>query len=270
MPGETYPGSNDEVTCVDDTQFRLRIAHLYPDVMNIYGDRGNVLALRYRCEARGIAVEVTDVTVGDDFDPAAVDIVVIGGGQDREQRRIAEDLAGHGAALRRAVDDGMPVLAVCGGFQLFGREYVGQDGEAMTGIGVFDMETRHAGADVQRCIGDVVLATDEGEVVGFENHGGRTYLRPGQAAFGKVVCGYGNNAEDGQEGARTRNAIGTYLHGSLLPKNPALTDELILAALKRRYGEQATLAPLDDAAEQAAHAAAVANARRSQGGQKAR
>ena len=242
--------------------YRLRIAHLYPDVMNIYGDRGNVIALRYRCEARGIEVEVVDVNVGDDFDPAAFDIVLMGGGQDREQRRIADDLVARGPRLKAAIEDGLPALAVCGGFQMFGHRYVDQDGGVIPGIGVFDLETRHPGARASRCIGDVILDTASGQVVGFENHGGRTYLAEGQAPFGKVRRGFGNNAEDGGEGARHKNAIGTYLHGSLLPKNPALADELILAALQRRYGSDASLPPLNDAAEQAAHAGAAAAATR--------
>lgn len=237
--------------------YRLRIAHLYPDVMNIYGDRGNVLALRYRCEARGISVEVVDVNVNDAFDPATFDIVLMGGGQDREQRRIAGDLLRHGPALKAAIEAGLPALAVCGGFQMFGHRYVDQAGGIIPGIGVFDLETRHPGPRADRCIGDVVLSTGFGEVAGFENHGGRTYLAPGQQPFGTVRRGFGNNAEDGGEGAQYKNAIGTYLHGSLLPKNPALADWLILGALHRRYGPEATLPPLDDLAEQAAHDVAV-------------
>ena len=151
---------------------------------------------------------------------------------------------------------------VCGGFQLFGPRYVDHQGGIIPGISVFDLETRHPGPRADRCIGDVVLETPEGEVVGFENHGGRTYLAPGQAPFGRVLRGFGNNAEDGTEGARTKNAIGTYLHGSLLPKNPALTDELILLALRRRYGPDVTLAPLPDDAERAAHATAARTAER--------
>lgn len=240
----------------------LRLAHLYPDVMNIYGDRGNIIALRYRCEARGIAFELTEVNVGDPFDPAQFDLVLMGGGQDREQRRIAHDLVERGPALKAAIDDGLAALAVCGGFQLFGHRYVDHDGGVIPGIGVFDLETRHPGPLADRCIGDVVLATDLGEVVGFENHGGRTYLAPGQAPFGTVKRGFGNNAGDGGEGARHRNAFGTYLHGSLLPKNPALADELIRLALERRYGEPIELQPLDDAQETAAHVAAVGVAQR--------
>ena len=240
----------------------LRIAHLYPDVMNIYGDRGNILALRYRCEARGIAVEVIEVSIGDAFDPATCDIILIGGGQDREQRRIADDLVAKGPDIRAAIDGGMPALAVCGGFQLFGHRYVDHEGGVIPGIGVFDLETRHPGPRADRCIGDVVLDTGAGEVVGFENHGGRTYLAPGQAAFGRVVRGFGNNAADGSEGARRHNAIGTYLHGSLLPKNPALTDELISLALERKYGAGFVLPPLAVDTESRAHRSAVAVAQR--------
>ena len=240
----------------------LRLAHLYPDVMNIYGDRGNVIALRFRCEARGITLALTEVNTGDAFDPADCDLILMGGGQDREQRRIADDLVAKGPALREAVDNGLPVLAVCGGFQLFGHRYVDQEGGVIPGIGVFDLETRHPGPRADRCIGDVVLATEFGEVVGFENHGGRTYLAPSQEPFGQVRRGFGNNAEDGAEGARKKNAIGTYLHGSLLPKNPAVADALILAALRRRYGDDVDLPPLDDATETAAHGAAARTAGR--------
>lgn len=241
----------------DIAPMTLRVAHLYPDVMNIYGDRGNVIALRYRCEERGVGFELSEIGVGDAFDPDAFDLVLIGGGQDREQRRIADDLVAKGPALKAAIDDGLGVLAVCGGFQLFGHRYVDHEGGIIPGIGVFDLETRHPGPRADRCIGDVVLETEFGEIVGFENHGGRTYLAPGQQPFGTVKRGFGNNAEDGGEGARTKNAIGTYLHGSVLPKNPALTDELIRVGLKRRYGREVTLAQLDDSVEGSAHSAAV-------------
>lgn len=247
------------------TEYSLRLAHLYPDVMNIYGDRGNVIALRYRCEARGIALEVADINIGDPFDPAVFDLVMIGGGQDREQRRIADDLVQKGESIRTAIDGGLPALAVCGGFQLFGHRYVDHEGGVLPGIGVFDMETRHPGPRADRCIGDIVIATDAGDIVGFENHGGRTYLADGQSPFGTVSRGRGNNAEDGSEGAVRKNAVGTYLHGSLLPKNPALADRLILVALQRKYGDQVTLPPLDDAAESAAHTAALRKSRPARG-----
>lgn len=253
MPASELPASNG---------YRLRLAHLYPDVMNIYGDRGNVLALQQRCAARGIDLAVVAVSIGDPFEPAEIDLVLIGGGQDREQRRIAADLEGKGPALREGVEEGLPVLAVCGGFQLFGQRYVDHQGGVIPGIGVFDLETRHPGPRADRCIGDVVLATEFGELVGFENHGGRTYLAAGQEAFGRVVRGFGNNATDASEGARTKNAFGTYLHGSLLPKNPAFADHLILIALRRRYGGGVVLPPLDDAVEVAAHRAAAGVAER--------
>lgn len=238
------------------------MAHLYPDVMNIYGDRGNIIALRHRCEARGIGFELANVNLGDALDAADIDLFVIGGGQDREQRRIADDLVARGPAIREAIEGGAAALAVCGGFQLFAHRYVDHDGSVIPGIGVFDAETRHPGPVADRCIGDVILDTDVGEVVGFENHGGRTYLGAGQRPFGTVRRGYGNNGGDGSEGAVVRNAYGTYLHGSVLPKNPGLADALILAALRHRYGPEATLGPLDEGAERAAHEAAAAVAGR--------
>ena len=180
---------------------KLTLAHLYPDVMNVYGDRGNAIALRYRCEARGIELEVVDVGVGDAL-PDDYDLLMIGGGQDREQRHIAEDLSAKGPRIRGAIDGGLPALAVCGGFQLFGERYVDAEGDVVPGIGVFAMETRHPGTAAERAIGNVLLRTDFGEVVGFENHGGRTYLAEGQEAFGDVIEGRGNNADDGSEGAR--------------------------------------------------------------------
>jgi len=240
---------------------RLRIGFLYPDVMNLYGDRGNAVAIVRRCQARGIEAEVVPIGLGDEVRREELDLLLIGGGQDREQRRVAPDLREKGRAIRAAVDEGMPILAVCGGFQLFGHRYVDHTGDVLPGIGVFDMETRHPGPRADRCIGDVLVQSPFGELVGFENHGGRTYLAPGQEPLGRVVRGYGNNGEDGTEGARRGNAIGTYLHGSLLPKNPALADALILAALRRRYGDSAELPPLDDRYERLAHEAAAAVAR---------
>lgn len=249
----------------DGDGMRLRLAHLYADVMNVYGDRGNAIALRYRCEARGIALDVDGIGIGDAFDPGEYDLVIIGGGEDREQRRIADDLAGRGPAIRSAIEEGLPALAVCGGFQLFGERYVGSDGGVLPGIGVFGMETRHPGEGEERAIGNVLLQTEFGEVVGFENHGGRTWLAEGQEPFGSVIAGRGNNGKDGSEGARVANAIGTYLHGSLLPKNPAVADFLLGSALARRYGEGATLEPLDGALEESARVAASTITRRGDG-----
>jgi len=249
----------------DGDGMRLRLAHLYADVMNVYGDRGNAIALRYRCEARDIALDVDGIGIGEAFDPGEYDLVIIGGGEDREQRRIADDLAGRGPAIRSAIEEGLPALAVCGGFQLFGERYVDADGGVLPGIGVFRMETRHPGEGAERAIGNVLLQTGFGEVVGFENHGGRTWLDDGQEPFGTVIAGRGNNGKDGSEGARVGNAIGTYLHGSLLPKNPGVADFLLGTALARRYGEGTTLAPLDGVLEESARTAASTITRRGDG-----
>ncbi len=243
----------------------IRIAHLYPSLMNVYGDRGNIICLRRRAEGRGIAVTVDAIGPGDPVDFSECDLVVIGGGQDREQRRIAPDLASHGPALREAVEADLPVLAVCGGYQLMGREYVTGEGETLPGAGLFDVATTHPGAGVERCIGNVVADCDlvEDRLVGFENHGGRTHLGAGAQPLARVLVGHGNNGEDRTEGVVHRRAIGTYLHGALLPKNPKLADLLLAQALEHRYGNQALhLAPLDDSLEQAANAAAQAIAGR--------
>jgi CobQ-like glutamine amidotransferase family enzyme len=238
----------------------LRIAHLYPRLMNLYGDRGNILALTRRCQERAIDVEVTELSVGDGFDPQAYDFAFIGGAQDREQRRVADDLLSlKGEALREAVEAGVVVLAVCGGYQLFGRFYREASGAELPGLGVFDLWTEHPGPDAPRLIGNVVADLDEDPgvtLVGFENHGGRTYLGERTKPLARVRSGHGNNGRDGTEGARYRNAFGSYLHGSLLPKNPRFADRLIALALARRYGET-PLAPLDDRIEELAHAAAL-------------
>jgi len=235
----------------------LRLAHLYPRLMNIYGDRGNILALVRRCRDRGIDVELTELSLGDAFDANAYDLVFVGGAQDREQRRVAEDLRTvKGAALREAVEAGAVLLAVCGGYQLAGRFYRDADGVELEGLGVFDLHTEHPGPGAKRLIGNVVARWQGGTLVGFENHGGRTYLGPGAEPLARVESGFGNNGEDGGEGARYRNAFGTYLHGSLLPKNPRFADALLQLALERRHAGIA-LAPLDDALEERAHAAAL-------------
>ena len=240
------------------TSYAIRLAHLYPNLMNLYGDRGNIIALQRRCEARGIALEVTNLGLGDPFDPEAYDLVFIGGGQDREQRRIAEDLLGvKGEPIRAAVEADMPMLTVCGGYQLFGRSYQPAAGEELPGLGIFPIRTVHPGEASARCIGNVEAAWNGGTLVGFENHGGRTYLEDGARPLARVTAGYGNNGEDGTEGAVIRNVYGTYLHGSLLPKNPAFADHLILLALRHRYGPDITLPPLDDTLERRAHAEAA-------------
>ena len=234
----------------------LVIAHLYPYEMNIYGDTGNVIALRRRLEWRGLSARVDPVPVGAPYDFAAADLVFGGGGQDRSQLQVAEDLQRRAAAIREAVTAGTVFLTICGTYQLFGRRFLTQDGREIPGIGVFALETL---GGRKRMIGNIVVSTPWGELVGFENHSGRTLLDPGQAALGKVKKGYGNNETRGEEGAVTANCFGTYLHGSLLPKNPAFADELLTRALHRRVGKEVALAPLDDRLE---HLAAQAAARR--------
>lgn len=243
------------------TQPVLRVAHLYPRLMNIYGDRGNIMCLRRRCEARGIGFELAEPGIGDRFDAAAHDLIFAGGAQDREQRAVVDDLlATKAAAIREAVEADVALLAVCGAYQLFGRFYRDATGAELPGAGVFDLYTEHPGERVQRCIGNIVIEWQSPvgaqTIVGFENHGGRTRLGAGARPLGRVRSGSGNNGGDGSEGAVYRNAIGTYIHGSLLPKNPALADHVIALALRRRHGDIA-LAPIDDRAELRAHTAAL-------------
>lgn len=242
----------------------IRVVTLYPEVMDVYADRGNLIALSARCAALGVGCEVTAVGLGDPL-PAAADLLLIGGGQDREQLRIAPDLEAKGDTLRAWAADDVAMLTVCGGFQLFGRFYRTAAGEELPGVGIFDAITVAPAPGAPRCIGDILVdasSPDIGEVVGFENHGGRTYLGPGAQPFARVRFGHGNNGADGTEGAVSHEAIGTYLHGSVLPKNPALTDRLILAALRHRYGPDARIEAVPDAYADRAHQAAAAVARK--------
>lgn len=236
----------------------LRVAHLYPRLMNVYGDRGNIMCLRRRCEVRGIDFELTELGPGDALDPAAHDLVFAGGAQDREQRNVADDLLTTKAGpLRDGVEEGLIVLAVCGAYQLFGNFYRESTGVELPGAGVFDLHTEHPGPDAKRLIGNIVAEWGATTIVGFENHGGRTHLGPKARPLARVRSGHGNNGADGHEGAVYKNAYGTYIHGSLLPKNPAFADHLIGLALRHRYGADVTLAGIDDRAEQRAHAAAL-------------
>ena len=233
---------------------RLRLVHLYGDLMNLYGDRGNIIALQRRSAWRGIDLEVVDVSIGDQVDPATSDLFFFGGGQDREQETVSRDLrAGNGPAIRRAVEDGAALLAVCGGYQLLGHFFRSAEGAEIAGVGLFDAYTI---AGPQRMVGNLLVQDalqNSRPLVGFENHSGRTYLGSGVDPLGQVLVGHGNNGQDQLEGARYRAAIGTYLHGPALPKNPWLADWLLLAALRRRLGPDATLPPLDDSAELTAH-----------------
>lgn len=234
----------------------LILAHLYPRRMNIYGDAGNVIALQRRAEWRGISVRVAAVNEGDAFDFEEADIVVAGGGEDSSQSAIAGDLVERGDAIHRAVRSGVVFLTVCGTYQLFGRRFITADGAEIPGIGVFAAETTGGGT---RMIGNVVVDSQWGDLVGFENHSGRTVLDPGQASLGKVRRGFGNNDTTSEEGAIVENCFGTYLHGSVLPKNPAFADNLIRRAMVRRGVDPLQLKTLDDSVE--LRAAAVAATR---------
>jgi lipid II isoglutaminyl synthase (glutamine-hydrolysing) len=240
----------------------LRLLSLYPEQMNIYADRGNILFLQRRCEWRGIGFEHASAGPGERFDPGAHDFLYLGGGQDRDQRAVAADMVGSKRAeIAAAADDGAVILAVCGGYQLLGHSYeLGE--ERLPGLGLVELETvRKPGP---RLIGNVAIEVDLGDgprlVAGFENHGGRSFLGADATPLGRVVRGFGNNGEDGYEGVRRGNLIGTYLHGPLLPKNAWLADELIARALERRHGERPEMEPLDDSMERAAHESARAAA----------
>ena len=241
----------------------ITIGWLYPELMNIYGDRGNIITLVNRCRWRGISVTVEELNPGDRIRAGRCDMFFMGGGQDREQVLVCHDLLEvKGEALKREIEEGAAALVICGGYQLFGRFYRPLEGDELQGIGVFDAWTL---AGDKRCIGNVVVTSDLGgkykTVVGFENHSGKTYLGESCSPLGRVTVGYGNNAEDGTEGAVYKGVIGTYLHGSLLPKNPGIADFLIEKGLSRRF-RHPRLEPLDDTLEWNAHADAVARAKK--------
>jgi lipid II isoglutaminyl synthase (glutamine-hydrolysing) len=230
----------------------LRVCALYPELMNIYADRGNLAVLRARCEWRGLGFELGSSSIGDALDSEAHDLFYVGGGQDRDQVAVAADMAGpKREALHAAADRGAVLLAVCGGYQLLGHSYQLGD-EDLPGVGLVDLRTvREQGPRlIGNCAIEVDLGTGPRVIAGFENHGGRTYLGPGEEALGRVLKGHGNNGRDGWEGVRRGNVIGTYLHGPLLPKNVWLADRLMELAL------DVELEPLDDRLEEAAHASA--------------
>jgi CobQ-like glutamine amidotransferase family enzyme len=244
---------------------RIRVGHLYPEYLNIYADRGNIAVLTRRAALRGHELVVSPISVGDDFDPGAHDLVYIGGGQDREQALIAPDIAAKADGLRAAQGYGVAMLAVCGGYQLLGRGYRGRDGSLLPGAGLFAHETVAGDA---RMIGDVLLETElepghSRAIAGFENHAGRTLLDPGAEPLGRVVHGFGNDGASGHEGCRLGRAIGTYLHGPLLPRNPWLADWLLAQALAHATGsDPPTLTALPDELESEAFRVAAGRARR--------
>lgn len=233
---------------------KLKICHLYPDVLNLYGDGGNIVCMEKRLQWRGIETEIEKLPIGSSASLADADIVFIGGGQDFEQEVLLEDVnRGKKAEIRAAVNDGVTFLTICGGYQLLGAYYKTHDGKQCDFVGALDLYT--LGSD-KRMIGNYKFrcnsAASGSTVVGFENHSGKTYLGSGLEPLGKVLAGYGNNGEDGTEGVHYKNVFGTYSHGPLLPKNPELCDFILLTALKRKYGIS-ELDALDDSAELAAH-----------------
>ena len=264
--------------------YTLTLAHLYASHMNVYGDRGNVIALAQRCAGRGIALTVTPVEPGDTVAWASFDMAFFGGGQDSGQTLIARDLLERqGAGLRAAIEDGLVLLAICGGYQLLGHYFLTHTSERLPGLGVLDIHTLGGKQRlIGNCVVEAALGAGQGDwgtggqgdgtfalsprplvppslvqLVGFENHSGRTYHGPGVRSLGKVLVGHGDNGEDGLGGAVYKNTWGCYLHGSLLPKNPQLTDHLIGLALARRYGAAATLTPLEATLELRAQRAMV-------------
>jgi CobQ-like glutamine amidotransferase family enzyme len=257
------------------TPVAIRICHLYPRLFSVAGDRGNLIAFIRRCSWRGIQSTVAEADIGVCPDFTEFDLILVHGGQDCEMRVAAADLETKADSLRKAIDNGTVVLAVCAGYQLLGQYYAPPDGPAITGIGVLDVMTEGGST---RFMSHIAVACDIGPgrqrlLVGFENHSGRTYLGPDAEPLGRVIAGSGNNGEDGTEGARYRDVYATYLHGPVLPKNPWLTDHLISRALQHRYGDdagvQGSLAPLDDQTEDDAHDAALRLACRSAGGWRA-
>jgi len=242
---------------------KLTICHLYPDLLDLYGDRGNIIALAARCRWRGIEPVIKQASLGEDLDFMGMDILFIGGGSDREQGLLVQDLMRRKNELWMAIENGLVVLLICGGYQMLGKYYQMANGERIDGLGILDVWTI---AGAKRLIGNVVVQLDEKllgidsgkfkTLVGFENHSGKTHMGEGVSPLGNVLFGHGNNGEDGGEGVRYLNVFGTYLHGPLLPKNPHFADLLLELAIQRR-GADTCLLKLDDYLEEAAHKAMV-------------
>lgn len=236
---------------VEEKNLKLSIAHLYPKLLNLYGDFGNILTLKNRCMWRGIQVDINEINIGDSI--KTHDIFFIGGGQDKQQEEVAQELYSQKAVLTAQRDDGAVFLGICGGYQLFGHYYQPHDKDKLKGLSLMDAYTI---AGKKRFIGNVTVKTDfltPNTLVGFENHSGLTYLQGDTKPLGIVSVGNGNNGKDGTEGARFMNVFGTYLHGSLLPKNPHFADYLISLALEKKYGQKFELSKLDDRFEFDAH-----------------
>ena len=239
------------------TKLKLNIAHLYPELLNIYGDMGNIYAIKKRCEWRNISAEVYNINQGADINPDLFDIYFIGGGQDKQQIDVAKEMQKQKENLKQAAENNAVMLAICGGYQLLGKYYLPHKGEKLEGIGILNAYTI---AGNKRFIGNVTVKSNflsPETIVGFENHSGLTYLEEGTTPIGKVITGNGNNGKDLTEGARYKNVFGTYLHGSLLPKNPQFADYLIKLALNKKYNCEIELDKLDDSIENTAHKEAI-------------
>ena len=234
---------------------KLAIGYLYGDLMNIYGDIGNIIALKKRAEWRKIDIEVKNISIGSKLKKGDVDIFFFGGGQDQAQELVSRDLLGsNGSVIKQEIERGAPLLSICGGYQLLGEYYKPHNNPKLPGVGLFPAYTI---AGDNRMIGNIIIESMFGKLVGFENHSGKTYLKQGAVPLGMVVKGFGNNGEDQTEGCIHKNAIGCYMHGSLLPKNPKLADWLLKKALEVKYQKEINLEPLDDTLEVQAHNAAI-------------
>ena len=244
----------------------LRFAHLYPALLNVAGDGGNLMALQRRCAWRAIPTETVEIEPGDTADFSTFDIVLFHGGQDVEMEIVAADLGFKAQSLREAADQGVVIFAVCAGLQLLGTRYTPSEGPALEGAAVLDLETRGGPQRfMQHVAVDVTIDGQRGTIVGFENHSGQTELGANAEPLGTMIAGAGNNGRDGTEGAARGHVYATYLHGPVLPKNPWLADQLIRIALERRLGHPVMLRPLDDSVEQRAHDVALEKAIRNKG-----
>lgn len=217
------------------TKYHLNLAHLYGDLLNTYSDVGNIIALRYYAKQMDADIVVKVISIDDKFDPDEFDIALFGGGQDYEQLVVSKDLPNKQAGIAKFINDGKPMLAICGGYQLLGHYYVGANGEKIPGLGVLDHYT--LSQDHNRFIGDITIKNEETgqEYHGFENHNGKTYLGKGERPLGKVVSGHGNNGEDGSEGAIYKNVYCSYFHGPILTRNGEIAKKILLAALHHKY-----------------------------------
>jgi len=257
---------------IQNTKYNLTIGWLYPELMSTYGDRGNIIVLQKRCEWREIETEVKRLDIGYSVkDLQSCDLLFMGGAQDKQQTIVSEDLKKKVHELSEMIEDGTPGLYICGAYQFLGKYYKEADGTMIDGLGIFDLYTESPGMDKPRLIGNILCEIDneisdsygmksenkepvtKNTLVGFENHGGRTYLGKQIKQFGKVIKGFGNNGEDGTEGAIYKNSVGSYMHGPILPKNPHLADHLIKLALEKKYKKKIELGKLLDSLDWHAH-----------------